>query len=138
MPDEGLPGAPQVDVIVPTSDSIAGNIADDALIPVILGPTQVGTQRFDELRNQVIQGLVTAGQLAAHTGDQDAHYTPADIVTAIDQPAGLDGLARRAAAGADCSWSRTTARWTATAPPATRWASSRTTSTGSASRSPAR
>ena len=84
MTDEGLPGAPQVDVIVPTSDSIAGNIADDALIPVILGPTQVGTQRFDELRNQVIQGLATTGQLAAHTGDQAAHYTAAQIVTAID------------------------------------------------------
>ena len=75
-------------IIISSNDSLSGNVQDTDLLTLVRSGASILTQRYDQFATQVRAGLATQGALSGHEGNQDAHYTPSQLVTALDNELG--------------------------------------------------
>ena len=75
-------------IIISSNDSLGGNVQDTDLLTLVRSGASILTQRYDQFAIQVRAGLATQGALSGHEGNQDAHYTPSQLVTALDNQLG--------------------------------------------------
>ena len=76
------------DIIISSSDSLSGSVLNSDLIPVIRSGTSILAQPYSQFASQLRAGLALQTSLDAHEGDQDAHWTAAQMISAFDSEIG--------------------------------------------------